>query len=159
MLLYHGSNLAVEEPKLLASERRLDFGSGFYLTSSFEQASRWAVLTAKRRGQGNPRVSAYELSEDRLTALNVLEFDSASLAWLEYVGANRSGNLIQDEWDVVIGPVANDTTMPTLRLFFANVLTAQQTIENLLPARLKDQYAFKTQRAIDLLGFKEAIEA
>lgn len=33
MLLYHGSNLAVERPRLLARTRALDFGVGFYLTT------------------------------------------------------------------------------------------------------------------------------
>ena len=32
MILYHGSNIAVEKPKILQSDRRLDFGTGFYLT-------------------------------------------------------------------------------------------------------------------------------
>lgn len=52
MKLYYGSNIAVEKPKILQSDRRLDFGTGFYLTSSYEQAERGAVLTAKRRGEG-----------------------------------------------------------------------------------------------------------
>ena len=49
MKLYHGSNIAVKNPSILASDRKLDFGSGFYLTSNFEQAERWAELTAERR--------------------------------------------------------------------------------------------------------------
>ena len=37
MILYHGSNVAVPEPKILPNLRALDFGSGFYLTSNFHQ--------------------------------------------------------------------------------------------------------------------------
>lgn len=48
MLLYHGSNITVQNPQIIESDRRLDFGKGFYLTSSYEQASRWAELTLKR---------------------------------------------------------------------------------------------------------------
>lgn len=44
MILYHGSNIVVEKPKILQSDRRLDFGTGFYLTSSYEQAERWRIL-------------------------------------------------------------------------------------------------------------------
>ncbi|MBP5283396.1 MAG: DUF3990 domain-containing protein, partial [Treponema sp.] len=47
MLLYHGSNVEVLNPQILESDRRLDFGKGFYLTSSYEQAKRWAELTLK----------------------------------------------------------------------------------------------------------------
>lgn len=38
MLLYHGSNILVEEPEIRENLRALDFGAGFYLTSSREQA-------------------------------------------------------------------------------------------------------------------------
>ena len=57
MLLYHGSNIEVSSPQILESDRRLDFGKGFYLTSSYEQAKRWAELTVKRRGSGKESVS------------------------------------------------------------------------------------------------------
>ena len=38
MILYHGSNVEVKEPKIIKTKRLLDFGTGFYLTSDFEQA-------------------------------------------------------------------------------------------------------------------------
>jgi hypothetical protein len=40
MRIYHGSDIAVPEPEILGSNRLLDFGEGFYTTSSFEQACR-----------------------------------------------------------------------------------------------------------------------
>ena len=43
MLLYHGSLEKVEVPVLDKSKESNDFGKGFYLTSSYEQAKRWAV--------------------------------------------------------------------------------------------------------------------
>ncbi len=58
MLLYHGSNIQVSNPQIIESDRRLDFGKGFYLTSSYEQAKHWADLTVKRRGNGK-RTSLY----------------------------------------------------------------------------------------------------
>lgn len=39
IILYHGSNQSVENPKILESKRALDFGSGFYLTSSHKSSS------------------------------------------------------------------------------------------------------------------------
>jgi hypothetical protein len=49
--LYHGSNVEVKKPKLIASnvKRLLDFGAGFYLTSDFEQAKKWALRTTNNR--------------------------------------------------------------------------------------------------------------
>ena len=49
MKLYHGSNVEVKNPKILQNNRFLDFGNGFYLTSDFEQASKWEKLIKKRR--------------------------------------------------------------------------------------------------------------
>lgn len=156
MHLYHGSNVPVEKPRLFRSDRRVDFGSGFYVTSSFEQAARWAQLVTKRRGQGGPIVTAYELDASLLDTLIVRSFDGPTVEWLRFVGENRQGAKPEREDDLVVGPVANDNTMPTLRLFFADIYTEEEAIKRLLPQRLHDQWAFKTQRALDILKFCEA---
>lgn len=158
MKLYHGSNVAVEKPRLLRSDRRLDFGVGFYLTSSLEQARRWAVLTTRRRETGSPLVSVFDFDEQMAKSLNVLEFSEASEEWLEFVGENRSGKPERGGFDIVIGPVADDKTMPVLRFFFADMYTVEETIRRLLPQKLTDQYAFKTWAALDTLEFCEVVE-
>lgn len=38
MILYHGSNLVVSEPKLVVQNRFLDFGYGFYTTLTSTKA-------------------------------------------------------------------------------------------------------------------------
>ncbi len=43
MKVYHGSFIQIENPQILKPERTLDFGSGFYVTTSFEQAKKWAL--------------------------------------------------------------------------------------------------------------------
>lgn len=73
MLLYHGSNVEVLLPKIIVSNRTLDFGAGFYTTSSLEQAKRWAVLQTKRRKTGTPVVTVYEFDEKEMQkGLNLL---------------------------------------------------------------------------------------
>lgn len=42
MLLYHGSNIIVEKPKMIQSNRFLDFGTGFYTTTNYKQALNFA---------------------------------------------------------------------------------------------------------------------
>lgn len=158
MKLYHGSNMAVKAPQLLTPDRRLDFGMGFYLTSSLEQAERWAELTTKRRGSGVPTVTVYEFDESKLARMKLLKFEKANKKWLEYVVANRGNTVNDDKFDIVIGPVANDRTMPVIRLFIAKVYTAAETLRRLLVQKLHDQYTFKTQAALQLLEFKEVIE-
>ena len=41
MILYHGSLEIVEVPEIRMPDRTLDYGSGFYTTTSFEQAETW----------------------------------------------------------------------------------------------------------------------
>ena len=158
MKLYHGSNVAVQEPQILASDRKLDFGTGFYLTSSLEQAERWAELTAQRRGNGKPVISVYEFDEKKLAQLKVIKFEKANKKWLDFVSANRENCSDTQKCDLVIGPVANDRTMPVIRLFIAKVYTSAEALRRLLPQKLQDQYTFKTQTALELLNFRGVIE-
>lgn len=44
-------------------------------------------------------------------------------------------------------------------LYHGSNVVVEQTIQSLMPQNLKDQYAFKTQDAIDLLKFTEVVEA
>ena len=156
MTLYHGSNLIIQSPHLLKIHRALDFGRGFYTTSDFEQAKSWAQRTARIRESGEAYVSCYELNEDAMTGLKVLHFAKPDFAWLDYVAANRKNRDVKDDWDLVIGPVANDQTYPTILLYLDGYIDAESALRQLLPQKLKDQYTFKTEKALSLLGFVEA---
>lgn len=156
MLLYHGSNIIVQNPQVIESDRRLDFGKGFYLTSSYEQASRWAELTVNRRGEGKPVVSVFEIDEFQLSELKVLHFNQAQKEWLEYVTLNRKNqNIPNDDYDIVIGPAANDRTMPVISLYFAGIYDIEETLKRLMPQKLHDQYTFRTEAALKALKFLE----
>ena len=155
MVLYHGSNVDVKEPHLIKNQRHLDFGKGFYTTSDFEQAESWAKRSVRVRGTGRAVVSCYELDDNAFEALKVLRFEEADQSWLDCVAANRKGIAGLTDYDVVIGPVANDQTFPTILLYLGGFVDADTTIRNLLTQRLKDQYTFKTEKAISLLKFAE----
>ncbi len=157
MLLYHGSNIAVQNPKILESDRRLDFGTGFYLTSSLSQAERWAKITTERRKIGKATVSVFEIDENLFNTLKILHFEKADKNWLEYVSKNRKNLPIQnDDFDLIIGPVANDKTMPVISLYFSGIYDMEETIKRLLVQKLNDQYTFKTENSLAALKFAEA---
>lgn len=157
MILYHGSTIAVEKPKILRFDRRLDFGTGFYLTSSYEQAERWAFLTAKRRRVEKQIITSYDFDETELSSLKVTRFEDASAEWLKFVANNRNSSNFKDDSDIVIGPVANDRTMRAIKLYFAGIYDEEETVKRLMPQKLKDQYAFKSEKAIGLLVLSEVI--
>lgn len=155
MILYHGSNIEVMKPRLLETKRFLDFGPGFYLTSDFEQAKKWAIRTVSNRGEGSPMVSVFDIDEDTLQGLSILSFDSANREWLRYISANRTGRTPEPYYDVIIGPVANDQTIRTINNYLRGYFSEEIAIQLLLPQKLKDQYTFKSERALELLRFME----
>ncbi len=151
MLLFHGSNVGVEKPRILESDRRLDFGTGFYLTSDYDQAKRWAHLTTIRRAEGEELISIFEFDKNMLSSLKILKFTEATVEWLKFVSNNRNNQSYHSDYDIVIGPVADDRTMPVIRRYFSGVYTEEETIKRLLPQKLKNQYAFCTEEAIKTL--------
>ena len=154
-ILYHGSNMKVDKPMLLKGQRALDFGAGFYLTSSYEQAMKWAKTVTRRRGNGQPIVNIYDLDEQRLATLHVLSFNTADGDWLDYVVKNRRGQVVVGDYDVVIGPVANDSTLPVIDDYMSGNYTKEEAVRRLLPQNLTDQYAFKSTEALAALTYKE----
>ena len=160
MLLYHGSNVAVEKPRLLNQTRGLDFGSGFYLTTSEEQASRFSDIIVRRRKEGEATVSVYELNlSDMESTLSIKRFESADSDWLGFVAENRLKTYSGPVYDIVIGAVANDIVMPTIQAYLGGFINEEATLITLKASNLVDQYCLKTEKALALLQFVESYEA
>lgn len=155
MILYHGSNVIVENPRLLKIQRELDFGKGFYTTSDFEQAEKWARRTARRHKQAQGYISVFEIEDEMMAGLKILRFDKPDEEWLRFVVKNRNEEAALGDYDLVVGPVANDQTAPVIDLFLDGMYDEKETIKRLLPQKLKDQYTFKTEGALSLLHFRE----
>ena len=155
MQLYHGSTELIKYPKILEQQRLLDFGKGFYTTTNKEQAERWAAIKQKRTSRtAKAIITVYELDENLLNSeiLKVKIFTQANEAWLDFVIHNRnieSGT----NYDIVIGPVANDTLYQTLILYEAGILTKKETIARLKVHPLFDQLSFNTQKALEYLKY------
>ena len=156
MILYHGSNLTVSKPRLLDNQRALDFGTGFYLTSSSEQAGKWARSVTKRRREGNPTLNVFAYDKDADSKLKVKVFHKPDSEWLDFVVANRKGEIAVTEYDIIIGPVANDSTIPVINAYIDGFIPKDLAIERLLPQKLTDQYVFASEIALTYLQFKEA---
>lgn len=154
MKLYHGSNVEVSSPKIYPNLRALDFGAGFYLSSSKTQAIRWARTVTKRRRVGNPILNIYEFDGINFKNLRVLRFEIANFEWLDFVVSNRKGLLLSNPYDLVIGPVANDSTLPVIDNYMDGVYTREEAVKRLLPQNLTDQYAFLSKEGLELLIFE-----
>lgn len=157
MKLYHGSNVIVAEPRILPPRpgHTLDFGTGFYATTSIEQAQRWVGLRQKRGEITDGFVSCYEIEDEILSRpdLNCLAFPTADSDWLNFVMGNRDGLIPDHGYDIVSGPVANDRVYATLTLFEIGQLDIDETIRRLKTYALVDQLLFHTGKAIKFLHF------
>ena len=130
MILYHGSSMIVDKPRLIDQNRYLDFGCGFYTTTNKNQADNFAQKVVVRRG-GVPTVNAYELDESTLADLNVKRFLAPDEQWLDFVSAHRNGTYAGEKYDVIIGAVANDDVYRTLQIYAGGLLTKEQALEAL----------------------------
>lgn len=158
MRLYHGSTVIVRKPSIRPGRSNADFGKGFYTTSNMEQAVRWAHIKQEREEAVRAVVSVYEFNETLLDnpELNVRRFSGADEAWLYFVTDCRKSR--KHDYDLVLGPVANDKVFTTVNLFESGVLSAEAAILQLKAYKTYDQVSFHTGRVIGTLKFVEAIE-
>ncbi len=147
MIVYHGSTTEIRFPDNRHSQKYLDFGEGFYVTSYREQAERWARRKAMRKG-GRAVVNVYELAEN-YDGLSVLTFNGNNERWLDFVCACRKGEDVYKSFDIVIGSVANDDVFRTIDMYFRGVWDKERTIGELRFYKLNDQYCLISQKAID----------
>lgn len=63
--------------------------------------------------------------------------------------------MVRDSYDIIIGPVANDQAIRTVNNYLKGYLTEDIAIQLLLPQNSKDQYVFKTEKALSVLKFEE----
>ena len=157
MILYHGSNMIVKEPKLIEQNRYLDFGPGFYTTTNKEQANNFAEKVVVRRG-GKATVNFYEFDDNNLTNLKIKHFNAPDEEWLDFVSANRNGKYNGEKYDIIIGAVANDDVYRTLQVYESGLLTKEQALDALKIKKLFDQYVFASKKALSTLKFLKVEE-
>lgn len=154
--LYHGSNVSIEQIDLSRSKRGKDFGQGFYLNANPDQAMEMAARTTRFLNDGTPTLSCFEFDEDEATkkGLNIKIFPNYSEEWAEFVVMNRKNNsdVPAHPYDIVIGPIADDTVGVQIRRFIMGYLSASALVKEL---RFKGdhtvQYFFGTSKAVNLL--------
>ena len=135
----------------------MDYGYGFYTTTSFKQAEDWV----KRKLNANSPigyVNVYELDEDLVKSLKTLLFESPTEDWLDFVMSNRTNKDFNHDFDIVYGPVANDKVYAAFALYEGGIIDKQNLISELKAYKLVDQYLFHTDKALKAIKFIEAKE-
>ena len=156
MIIYHGSTVLVDKPEIRAGNTFLDFGAGFYTTTSYEQAERWTRIKMRRENKEVGYVAVYEFDYDTAKENTVIrKFDAADMAWLLFVVNNRRGEALSEIADMHIGPVADDNVYQSIRFFETGILSAEETVKRLKTEVLHDQWTFHTEKMLSYCKFIE----
>ena len=98
-------------------------------------------------------VSKYFFDENRKSELKILELDSYSEDWLDFILNCRRGQDTSD-YDLVVGGVANDKVFNTVELFFDGLIDKREAIKRLRYEKPNLQICFRTEKALELLYFE-----
>lgn len=158
MKVYHGSLDIVEFPKILLPNRKLDYGSGFYTTTSEKQSNEWVKRRMFEKGASQGFTNVYEFDEGLLSELKCLMFKEPDEDWAEFVLSNRMQDGFNHDYDVVYGPVANDKVYLQFGLYEVGAISVETLIKELKTYKLIDQYLFHTENALRALNFIKAIK-
>lgn len=173
LVLYHGTAETINQIDVTKGRNNKDFGRGFYMAVSKSQAigmmhKKYREALARRPNAPKNLYSEilYEiqLNLNYLNTLNIKKFDSANEEWLDFILLCREQGGIPHNYDVVIGPTADDDTMVCLnsywRGFYGEVGSddAKEKLLNYLePENLEIQYFIGRQEIADklILSIKE----
>lgn len=115
-----------------------------------------ASRTTQRMLEGKPIVTTFLFDDPLLkdnSPLNVKIFEEYSKEWAEFVLLNRknSSDVPAHEYDVVVGPIANDTVGFQMRRFILGYISIERMIEELRFKKPAIQYFFGTELAVGYL--------
>ena len=144
MELFHGSNVVVDQPKIITDGYYKDFGYGFYCTNLEKQAKRWALV--KQHGHV---VNVYDYLENK--SLNILVFGEMTDEWLDFIVHCRSGK--SHTYDIVEGPMADDTIYNYIQNYIDGKISRAAFWELAKFNHPTHQISFHTISALDTLKF------
>lgn len=144
MQVYHGSNVIVNQPKIITDGFYKDFGYGFYCSAFEKQAMRWALT---KRPNHIVNVYSYTENED----LNCLVFEKMSDEWLDFVVSCRRG--ISHSYDIVEGPMADDTIWNYVDDFVRGLISRNAFWELVKFKHPTHQIVFCTEDALKCLSY------
>ena len=145
MVLYHSSTVSVETPDVSFSRDFLDFGKGFYLTTLYDQAVKYAQRFKRRKRPA--WLATYECDFDPVD-WKIRRLESYDREWLRFVSKCRAGK-DESNVDLVIGGSADDQVVQTIERYFAGELSENDALGLLRYEKPNNQYCIRSQRMLD----------
>jgi len=161
MVLFHGSNMEIEQINLNRCKPYKDFGTGFYTTELEEQAINMAKRTVRLSG-GKPYITKFSIDDAVFEDRNITRkiFNATTNEWALFVVNNRNRNFtdlnsaecnLDNKYDIVIGPIANDDLRLLFDLFEDRIITIEELTDRLRYKKLSNQISFHTDKAVNML--------
>lgn len=157
MIVFHGSLVKVEHPRILKPSHTLDYGTGFYTTTSYSQAEKW-VKNKLDENHKHGYVNKYEWDDRSKAGLNYKHFPVPDEEWIDFVHNNRTVYGFEHNYDVVFGPVANDRVYAAFALYEQGFIDKQALIREMRAYKFVDQLLFHTEKALVTLTYIESKE-
>ncbi|RKJ46103.1 DUF3990 domain-containing protein [bacterium 1XD8-76] len=172
-ILYHGTASQISQVNVKLGRGRKDFGKGFYMAVSKRQAIgmmhkkyKEAVRRSREKREDAFCEKLYEivLDEKAVSELNIKVFERADIEWLDFVLMCRERGGLPHNYDMVIGPTADDDTMFCLKAYWDGLYgrtgsdTAKRMLlNNLETENLGIQYFIGKQKVADniIVSIKE----
>ena len=110
----------------------------------------WAKRISERYG-GTPTVTEFEfdLEQARKDGINIKIFGQPDKEWALFVMANRNREIdFKHDYDIVIGPVADDNMARLFGLYDMNIIDLEAVVAGLIYKDLNSQYFFATEVAL-----------
>ncbi len=165
--LYHGTVSEIQYIDVHLGRGRKDFGKGFYMAVSKNQAvgmmhKKFKEVVRRNRGKKDnayvERLYEITLNEKIFSDLNIKIFETADLEWLDFILMCRENGGMPHNYDLVIGPTADDDTALCLKVYWDGLYgkvgsNASKTIllNNLETENLGIQYYIGKQHVADRL--------
>ena len=179
--LYHGTVYDIAEIDVKRGKGYKDFGKGFYATPIKRHAESIArrnkrIMEEKeaRMRKRNPQhkintFHAYRYNLefddsciDNPGELRIKIFQKADREWVRFILKNRDSDESAHDYDIVIGPTADENTVTILNSYREELMATDYAdevldalIRDLEPENLPKQYFFGTGLAVKRLLFKK----
>ena len=167
--VFHGSTMLFDTIDIKKGKPYKDFGRGFYVTRNLHHAKNLALRN--QRGElirGLKSVAylyTFELDIDLLEKnCKIKHFQTADFKWLDFVLENRKSRDKVHNYDVVIGPTANDNTSVVLSVYFEGLygeigsqIAKETAIRQLETDNLPPQMYFGTDKSAKYLILKHKV--
>lgn len=179
--LYHGTIYDIVKIDVTQGKGYKDFGKGFYATPIKNHAENIArrnkrIIETKeakiRKRNPQYKMNTYQAYRYNLEFddscisnsenLKIKVFKEASREWVRFILKNRDSDRSVHNYDIVIGPTADENTVTIINSYREELLATDYAdevldalIEDLQPENLPKQYFFGTDAAIQNLHFKK----